>query len=112
MVSSGCNAYRNNPSLSALEAQAAANLFLLEHLPDRFLAIEPRWETSAQLWRVPVVISYPFIGSIGEVGEIMISALEEIVSYTPLNEMKSRARSLYEQHRDSIEAAFSPARDS
>jgi hypothetical protein len=101
------------PALTALEAQAAANLFLFEHLPDRFLAIEPTLDTSTQLWRVPVVISYPFIGSIGEVGEILVSAAsEEIVSHTSLEEMTSRARNLYEQHRDSIEAAFSQARDS
>jgi hypothetical protein len=100
-------------TITALEAQAAANLFLFEHLPDRFLAVEPTWETAAQLWRVPVVITYPFIGSIGEVGEIMVSASsEEIASHTSLDEMTSRARSLYERHRDSIEAAFSQARDS
>ncbi len=100
------------PKITAFEAQAASNLFLSDHFPDRFLAIEPRFEASSQVWRVPVVIAYPFIGPIGEVGEINISAIsKEIVSYTPLEEMMSRAGSLYEQHRESIEAAFSQTRN-
>ena len=100
------------PKITAFEAQSASNLFLSDHLPDRFLAIEPCLEASTQVWRVPVVIAYPFIGPVGEVGEVNVSAIsKEIVSYTPLEEMMSRARILYEQHRESIEAAFSQTRN-
>ena len=37
----------------------------------------------------------------------MSATSEEIVSYTPLEEMKAAARKLYEENRDAIEAAFS-----
>jgi len=101
------------PKITALEAQAAANLFLSDHLPDRFLAVEPRFEAASQVWRVLVVIAYPVIGPIGEVGEISVSALsEEIIAYTALEEMQSHARRLYEEHREAIKAAFLQTRNS
>ena len=100
------------PTISALEAQAAANLFLSDNLPDRFCADDPSLDKSAALWRVPVILAYPFVGSIGEVGEIIVSASsEEILSHTPLNEMMARARPLYEPHSESIKAAFLRARN-
>lgn len=100
------------PTTTALEAQAAANLFLSDHLPDRFLATSPHFDTPGNMWRVRVILAYPFIGSVGEVGEIVVSATsEEIISHTPLDEMMSRARRLYEQHCESIEAAFSQTRN-
>ncbi len=95
------------PKLTALEAESAANGYLLDHLPDSFLAIEPRFDPVTKTWRLPVVIAYPFIGPIGEVGVIHVSrSSEEIVSVTPLDEMKTRARALYEQHREAIQTAF------
>ncbi|MDX2041737.1 MAG: hypothetical protein SF097_10820 [Acidobacteriota bacterium] len=99
--------------ITAMEAQGAANGFLLDHLPDRFLAIEPHFDSSARAWRLPVVIAYPFIGPIGEVGEISVNVSDEaIISHTPFDEMMSRARILYDQHREAIETAFSQARNS
>ncbi len=99
--------------ITALEAQAAANLFLLDNLPDHYLAIEPKWDSVAQVWRVPVVLTYLYIGSIGEVGEVTVSTTSaEIVSHTPLLEIRANGRRLYEQHREAIEAAFLQARNS
>ena len=99
--------------ITAMEAEGVANGFLLDHLPDRFLAIEPRFDSSASAWRLPVVIAYPFIGPIGQVGEILVSiSTVEIVSHTPFDEMMSRPRALYDNHREAIEAAFSQARNS
>lgn len=98
------------PMISALEAQAAANGFLLDNLPDRYLAVEPRLDVTTQAWHVKVVLTYPFLGSIGEVGEIVISAnSEEVLSHTPLTEMRERALQHYEQHREAIQTAFSQA---
>ncbi len=100
------------PKLTALEAQAAANGYLLDNLPDSFLAIEPRFNPATKTWRLPIVISYPFVGPVGEVGEIHVSSSnEEIVSITPLDEMKTRARTLSEQHRETIQTAFDRARN-
>lgn len=96
------------PQVTALQAQAAANLFLSDRMPDRLTADQPQLSPADDLWHVPVILAYPFIGSIGEVGEILISAdSEAVVFHTPLEEMKARAQQLYEAHRDEIEAAFS-----
>lgn len=91
------------PKITAFEAEAAASLFLSEHLPDRLTAGDPQLDVGA--WRVPVLLAYPAIGSVGEVGEIVISGqTEEILSHTPVDEMLARARALYDQHREQIEA--------
>jgi hypothetical protein len=96
------------PQVTALQAQAAANLFLNDRLPDRFTADQPQLSSTAALWHMPVILAYPFVGSIGEVGEILINAdAEAVVSHTPLDEMKEKAQRLYDAHRDEIEAAFS-----
>jgi len=96
------------PQVTALQAQAAANLFLNDRLPDRFTADQPQLSAADDLWHVPVILAYPFVGSIGEVGEILISAdSETAISHTPLDEMKERAQRLYDVHRDEIEATFS-----
>src|SRR5256885_14422024 len=93
-----------DPKVTAFEAQAAANGFLLDHLPDRYGAYGPRLESNGQVWCVSVLLTYPFIGSVGEVGEIRVNAFsEEIISFTPLDEMRERARQLYDQNHAAIE---------
>ena len=93
------------PKITALEAEAATSLFLSNHLPDRITAGDPQLDVRAGVWRVPVLLAYPVIGSIGEVGEIVVNGqTEEILSHTPVDEMLARARALYDQHRDQIEA--------
>jgi len=94
-------------TITALEAQAAASLFLSDHLPDRFLASSPKFDANANVWRVPVLLAYPIIGPVGKTGEILVNATsDEIISYTPLEEMKTDARRLYDENRDAIKAAF------
>ncbi len=94
------------PTLTALEAHGAASMFLSDNLPDRFCATNSLFDRAANHWRVRVVLSYPFIGPVGDVGEIIVSPTsEDILSHTPLDEMWAHARSLYEQHREAIEAS-------
>jgi hypothetical protein len=96
------------PKITALEAEAAASLFLSDHLPDRITAGDPQLDLQAGIWHVPVLLAYPIIGSVGEVGEIVVSGqTEEILSHTPVDEMLTRARALYNQHRDQIEVSVS-----
>jgi hypothetical protein len=96
------------PTVTALEAQGAANLFLSDRLGDRFLAVRPQLDEGRDVWRVPVVLTYAVVGPIGEVGEVAVNAANgEVVSHTPVEEMKERARALYEQHREQIEAPLS-----
>ena len=93
------------PRITALEAEAAASLFLSDHLPDRITAGNPQLDSQAGVWHVPVLLAYPVIGSVGEVGQITVSGqTEEILSHTPVMEMLARARALYDQYRDQIEA--------
>ncbi len=95
------------PKVTAFEALAAANYFLSENLPDRFCADEPRLDPAARVWCVAVVLAYPFIGVVGKAGEITVGAFSpEVIPSTSVYEMKVRARALYEQHRENIEAAF------
>ena len=95
------------PKVTALQAQATANLFLSDHLPDRFTAAQPQLNAVDNVWCVPVILAYPGVGAVGCVGEICINTFEEtIVSHTPLAEMKQAAQALYDAHRDAIEAAF------
>jgi len=92
-------------TITALEAQAAASLFLSDHLGDRFLASSPKLDAAADVWCVPVLLAYPIIGPVGQTGEILVNATsEDIVSHTPLEEMKAAACRLYEENRDAIEA--------
>jgi hypothetical protein len=94
--------------VTALQAQATANLFLSDRLPDRFTADQPQLNAVDHVWCVPVVLAYPGVGAVGCVGEIRIHTLSDpVVSHTPLAEMKQAAQALYDTHRDAIEAAFS-----
>jgi hypothetical protein len=96
------------PTVTALEAQGAANLFLSDHLGDRFLAVRPQLDEGGDVWRVPVVLTYAVVGPVGDVGEVLVSSsAEEVVSHTPVEVMRERARALYEQHREQIEAPLS-----
>jgi hypothetical protein len=94
------------PTITALQAQAEANLFLSDHLPDRFMAGQPVLDLAAHVWRVPVLLAYPIIGPVGLTGEILVSTTAEaVVAYTPIEEMKVAAHALYAQHRHAIEAS-------
>jgi hypothetical protein len=93
------------PSVTAMQAQAEASLFLSDRLPDRISASSPTLDEDGQVWRVPVVLAYPQIGVIGRLGEIIVSiSRPEVLSHTPVEEMLKTARVLAEQHRDAIEA--------
>jgi hypothetical protein len=93
--------------ITALQAQAAANLFLSEHLPDRFTADQAQFNPQGGCWHVPVILAYPGIGALGGVGEIWVATQEAaVIFHTPVEEMWARAQHLYDAHRDAIEAAF------
>jgi len=96
------------PKTSALQAQAAVNLFINEHLPDRFIADQAHFAESDECWQVPIMLAYPGIGVLGQVGEVIISEETAVViSHTPLALIKERATALYQTHSSDIEATFS-----
>lgn len=91
--------------VTALQAQALINDFLSDSLPDRFTA--DRAELADNKWRVPVILAYPRIGSVGEVGEVLVDTENgSIVSHTPLEQMKQTGMEFYTANQDAIEAAF------
>jgi hypothetical protein len=95
------------PYITALQAQAIANLFLSDHLPDRFTADQAQFDPHDACWHVPVILAYPGVGALGTVGEILIAAhTETMIAHTPFEEMRQRAQCLYDAHRDAIDAAF------
>ncbi len=93
-------------------AKRLANRFILENLPDRFCAGTPRFLQFPlrSVWIVPVVLSYPRLGPVGQAG---IAAVDtetgSVVGWTPLDEMKKAAETIYARKRADIEAAFSQA---
>lgn len=93
----------NVPTVTAMEAQAEASLFLSDRLPDRISASAP--DEAAWAWRVPVILAYPGLGVLGQIGEVVVSAARtEVISSTPLEDLRNAARELAEKHRDAIEA--------
>jgi hypothetical protein len=103
----------NDSTVTELQARSAVNLFLSDHLPDRFTADQPILNAARDTWHLPVILGYPVIGSIGQVGEVLISTqVEEILFHTPWGEMKSVAMGLYETNRDAIEEALDECTDS
>lgn len=87
-----------------------ANKFILERMRDRFSAGPPKrviFPTRC-VWIVPVVLTYPKVGMVGDVGEIAVDAeTGGIVGWTPVEEMESIAKSIYKDKKSEIEIAFS-----
>jgi hypothetical protein len=91
--------------VTALQAQALVNDFLSDSLPDRFTANLAEWVD--RKWRMSVILAYPQIGSLGAVGEVQVDAeTVQILSHTPLEQMKQTGIALYTANQDAIEAAF------
>jgi hypothetical protein len=100
----------NRAVLDAKQAIIAANRFIVENLPDRFSAGLPKLVNFPlqQLWLVPVLLTYPDVGVVGEIGMIAIDGEQPVVvGCTPPKNMEALAHQLYEENRNEIELAFS-----
>lgn len=96
--------------LNAKQAMIAANQFIVNHLPDRFSAGLPKLVLFPlrPLWLVPVHLTYPGVGVVGEIGMLAVDGDRPVVvGWTPLEKMEALAHQLYEENRDEIEFAFS-----
>jgi hypothetical protein len=89
---------------SILEARTTANEWLIARLPDRFAAGIPEYDQLLPGWRIPVWLSYPGLEPFGPLGELIVDENGTVGTHTPLDEMKDRAKKLYEHHREQIEA--------
>jgi len=96
--------------LDPRQAIIAANQFIVEYLPDRFSAGLPKLVLFPlrPLWLVPVHLTYPGVGAVGEVGMLAVDGDRPlVVGWTPPEEMEALAQKLYEENRDEIEITFS-----
>lgn len=93
--------------VSAEMAQAVTNDWLLGVLSDRFTALAPRLIAGGDIWSVPVGLTYPRIGLISEVGEVLISAFSRgIISATRPETIKLVGAKCYQEQESAIQAAF------
>lgn len=102
------------PKIDAETAKRLANRFILENLPDRFCAGAPRFLQFPlrTFWAVPVVLSYPRIGPVGQTGILAVDTeTGAVVGWTPLDEIKEIGKTIYDERRADIEAAFLQARN-
>lgn len=91
-------------SITAIEAQARAEAFLSDHLPDRFCATSPVLSLDGKAWHVPVVLSYPSTGPLGVVGEILVASdRDDILDHSAVSTMKEAANRLFFENRERIE---------
>jgi hypothetical protein len=100
-------------TVSAIMAQTVVNGWLLEVLPDRFVAGEPRLIAGGDIWCVSVGIAYPRMGIVGGVGEVLVSAFSGgIISATHPDQMKRAGIKCYAEQEAAIQAAFLSAGNS
>jgi hypothetical protein len=93
--------------VSSSMAQSVVNDWLLQVLPDRFMAAEAKMLAGGDVWYVPVILTYPTIGAIGHVGEVLVSAFSAgIISATQADVMRAQGVKLYEARSHDIEASF------
>jgi hypothetical protein len=96
------------PQVTAQQAQAAVNLFISDYVGDRFTADQAQLSVTGEVWQVPIILAYPMIGSLGQVGFVLVSTSSEaIVSHTPFDEIKQVGLKLYEANQDAIQTHFS-----
>ncbi len=77
-----------------------AMAWIVDHLPDRYCAGEPRFDVHALNWRVPILLSYPN-GQGGEVGELKFDArTQELDEHTALDEIRARGRQIADEFQN------------
>ena len=95
------------PQVTAQQAQAAVNQFISDYIGDRFTADQAQLSPTGEAWQVPVILAYPMIGSLGQVGFVVVSTSSEaIISHTPFDEIKQIGLKLYEANQDAIQTHF------
>ena len=100
----------NAVSITAAQARARVNRFLLSQVGSQFCAGEPELDVIASLWRVPILMITPgFIA--GQVGEATVNAqTREIQSHTEIERIYVTSEKLRKRHHAEIKAAFLRAR--
>ncbi len=103
----------NHRVINAPAALAAASKHILFHYPTMFTARQPRRLALAdtQLWIVPIVLTHPDHGVVGDVGFVAIDAATgAILGSTPRREVVRAGKQLRGAKSNGREAAVFPAR--
>ena len=86
--------------ISARQALAAANEWLVSYVGDRFTGGTPALDSQSELWLVPILYIYPNEGSLGSVGEISVNSVTgELSAHPSIEEIKRGARDVYRAKR-------------
>lgn len=99
--------------ISAEQALIAANEYILFKYATGLVGTVPRRLStqSSSLWIVPVVLTSPGYGIVGEVGVVAVDAQGgQVVGGTPSSEVLAAQERLVSGKQDELEAAFLRAR--
>lgn len=91
-------------------AMVIANRFIIKNLRNCFTSGLPKSVSFPiqNVWIVPILLSYPDTGIVGEVGMIVVdNESGSVVGFTPKEEIEKIANTLYEEKKNEIEIAFS-----
>lgn len=102
----------SNKGHEALSVLRSANGYIVRHFPFGCLARGARrLEGESDFWIVPILLTSPGYGAVGEVGLVAIDAhTYRVVSATSRKEVNRAIKLLKESKRDELEAAFHQAR--
>lgn len=92
--------------VTATQARAHVNRFLLSQIGSQFCAGEPDFDLAASCWHVPVLLITPGL-IVGQVGDAQVSsATKEILSHTKQSAIYAAAEKLRKQKNAAIKTAF------
>jgi hypothetical protein len=100
-------------AISADKAMLAANKYILFHYPTMFTgAIARRLKLPTyDVWVVPIVLTHPDHGVIGEAGLVAVDAHSgQVLGSTPRAEVVAAGKRLREAKHYDLETAFLPTR--
>jgi hypothetical protein len=93
-------------SITAVQARARVNRFLLSQIGSQFCAGEPTLDVLHEIWRVPILMVTPGL-VVGEVGEAKVSLnTRAIESHTSAEQIYAAAEELRKRRHAAIKAAF------
>ncbi len=101
---------QKNIKVDSKKAMVIANKFILKNLRSCFTSGLPKSINFPikRIWIVPILLSYPNVGIVGEVGVIAVdSESDSVVGFTPKKEMEKIGKTLYEEKKSEIEIVFS-----
>ena len=96
--------------MTALQARAGVNRFLLSQVGSQCCAGDPQLDVAEGVWRVAIVMITPgFVA--GPVGEAVINAeTRQIESHTDVDAIHMAAEKLRKRHHAAMKTAFLQAR--